>query len=126
MGDTKVGIRSFSDLHAWQEAKNLAVETYRATQSFPAAEQFGLTSQMRRAAISVSANIAEGFARRTGKDKRGFYQTALASLSELDSHSQIANALGFLNQSDLRSLMDLISRTGRLLTGLVRTASDRT
>jgi len=126
MGDTKVGIRSFSDLHAWQEAKNLAVETYRVTQVFPAAEQFGLTSQMRRASVSVSANIAEGFARRTGKDKRGFYQTALASLSELDSHSQIANALGFLNQSDLRSLMDLISRTGRLLTGLVRTASDRT
>ena len=126
MGDTKVGIRSFSDLHAWQEAKNLAVETYRATQSFPAAEQFGLTSQMRRAAISVSANIAEGFARRTGKDKRGFYQTALASLSELDSHSQIACALGFLKESDLRPLTDLISRTGRLLTGLVRSASDRT
>ena len=126
MGDTKVTIRHFSDLNAWQEAKNLAIEAYRVTKLFPAAEQFGLTSQIRRAAVSVSANIAEGFARRTGKDKRGSYQTALASLSELDSHSQIACALGFLNQADLRSLTDLISRTGRLLTGLVRSASDRT
>src|SRR3989344_5830843 len=125
MGDTKVGIRSFSDLHAWQEAKNLAVETYRATQSFPAAEQFGLTSQMRRAAISVPANIAEGFARRTGKDKRGFYQTALASLSELESHLLISQELGFLTKESFALLKNCMDSNGRLLTGLLRSAVDR-
>lgn len=71
--ENKNTIRHFTDLHAWQEAKGLAIQVYKATNQFPVSEQFGLTSQIRRAAISISANIAEGFARRTTKDKRGFY-----------------------------------------------------
>ena len=99
MEDSKVKIQHFTDLHAWQEAKILAVMVYKETRSFPSEEQFGLTSQARRAAVSVSANIAEGFARRTSKDKKGFYQTALASLSELESHMLIAHDLVFLKKN---------------------------
>ncbi len=126
MEDGNVSIKHFTDLRAWQEAKTLAVMVYKATEKFPAAEQFGLTSQMRRAAVSVSANIAEGFARRTGKDKRGFYQTALASLSELESHFLIAQELGFVTKESLLLLKNRMDSSGRLLTGLLRSASDRT
>ncbi|MDO8521759.1 MAG: four helix bundle protein [bacterium] len=125
MENNNVKIRHFTDLHAWQEAKLLAVLTYKATSSFPAEEQFGLTSQTRRAAVSVSANIAEGFARRTSKDKRGFYQTALASLSELESHMLIAHELTFVTKESLQALRTQIERAGKLLTGLLRSASDR-
>ena len=125
MEDGKPTIRHFTDLRSWQEAKTLAVEVYNATQKFPSAEQFGLTSQARRAAISVSANIAEGFARRTGKDKRNFYQTALASLSELESHLLIAHELTFVTKESLQILRNHIASSGRLLTGLLRSASDR-
>lgn len=123
--EDKVTIRHFSDLKAWQEAKKLAVLIYKATRSFPSAEQFGLTSQIRRAAISVSANIAEGFARRTSKDKRMFYQTALASLSELESHMLIATELEYLNKEESISLREYCNSCGRLLTGLLRSAFDR-
>lgn len=125
MEDRKV-IRHFTDLLAWQEAKNLAVKIYKETASFPTSEQFGLVSQMRRAAVSVSANIAEGFARRTSKDKRGFYQTALASLSELESHALIAFELGFVRNESLDLLRQQMNQSGRFLTGLLRSASDRT
>lgn len=125
MEDSKVKIQNFTDLHAWQEAKILAVMVYKETRSFPPEEQFGLTSQTRRAAISVSANIAEGFARRTSKDKRGFYQTALASLSELESHFLIAYDLAFLKKESLQVLREQMSRAGKLLNGLLRSASDR-
>jgi len=126
MEDGKATIRHFTDLRAWQHARVLAVETYKATAKFPPTEQFGLTSQMRRAAVSVSANIAEGFARRTGKDKRGFYQTALASLSELESHLLIAYELKFITKETLQLVRNCIDSSGRLLTGLLRSATDRT
>ena len=125
MAENPATIRHFTDLHSWQEAKKLTVQVYKATERFPGAEQFGLTNQLRRAAVSVSANIAEGFARRTSKDKRGFYQTALASLSEVESHLLIAQELGFVNKETTALLFEHTNRAGRLLTGLLRTATER-
>lgn len=122
---TSGNIKHFSDLIAWQEARALATSTYKVTKSFPSAEQFGLSNQMRRASISIAANIAEGFARRTSKDKRGFYQTALGSLSELESHFRIAEDLQFVSSSELRSLVEQMTHVGKLLTGLIRSATDR-
>lgn len=126
MEAAKATIRHFTDLHAWKSAKALVIFVYTSTQAFPVSEQFGLTNQMRRAAVSVAANIAEGFARRTGKDKRGFYQTALASLAELESHFLIARELNFIDQKSLDELRGAISQSGKLLTGLIRSALDRT
>src|SRR3989344_7362940 len=118
-------IRHFTDLHAWQEARLLAAKTYEKTKSFPPVEQFGLTNQTRRASVSIAANIAEGFARRTSKDKRGFYQTALGSLSELESHFRIAEDLKFVSSAQLQALVEQMIRVGRLITGLLRSAADR-
>jgi four helix bundle protein len=124
MADKNV-IRHFSDLIAWQEAKRLVIGIYKETKSFPVGEQFGLVSQMRRAAVSIPANIAEGFARHTSKDKRSFYQTALASLSELESHAEIAHELDFLTRPSLLKVQTQSERVGKLLTGLLRSAIDR-
>lgn len=126
MADNVPTIRHFTDLVSWQEAKKLTVQVYKITESFPASEQFGLTNQLRRAAVSISANIAEGFARRTIKDKRGFYQTALASLSEVESHMLIAQELGFVKKEMVKVLFESAGRAGRLLTGLLRSAPERT
>jgi four helix bundle protein len=122
---TELTIRDFTDLRAWQEAKRVAIQTYSITRDFPASEQFGLTNQMRRAAVSITANIAEGFARRTGKDKRGFYQTALASLSELKSHMIIARELTLMSDAQTSEIRGLLDNAGRQITGLIRSAVDR-
>lgn len=118
-------IRHFTDLLAWQEARKFAVAAYEVTKAFPAIEQFGLTDQMRRSALSVPANIAEGFARRTSKDKRNFYQTALASLSETESHMIIACDLGFLGVQALHELQSKSNDVGRLISGLIKSAADK-
>jgi four helix bundle protein len=76
--------RNFKTLKAWELADNLAVELYRVTQAFPKEEQYGLTSQVRRAAVSVAANIAEGSSRRTKKDLMHFLVIARASLAEVE------------------------------------------
>lgn len=79
----KKGSRTFQDLAVWQKAHQLALHTYRLTASFPAAERYGLVSQMRRAAVSVPANIAEGFRKRSSRAKFNFHNIAQGSLEEL-------------------------------------------
>jgi four helix bundle protein len=84
-------IKSFTDLRAWQEAHKLA-------DSFPSAEQFGLTGQARRAAVSVSSNLAEGFGRDSQKDKEHFYVMASGSLYEVKSQLLLARDLGYISK----------------------------
>jgi len=79
----KTKIERFEDLEVWKKAHKLAIETYNMTKKFPNEEKFGIVSQMRRSAVSVSANIAEGFKRRTPKDKSNFYNMSQSSLEEL-------------------------------------------
>ncbi|MBI4599730.1 four helix bundle protein [Candidatus Uhrbacteria bacterium] len=76
-------MRSFTDLKAWQEGHTLVLKIYKITQSFPKEEQFGLTNQLRRAAVSLTSNIAEGFGRGSYKEKAQFYSIALGSLTEV-------------------------------------------
>src|SRR5579872_4097464 len=90
-GETK--ITSFKDLHAWQEARNLAKTVYELTTDFPSDERFGLISQMRRSSVSVAANIAEGFGRLSIKEKIHFYNQAHGSVTELQSHTFISSDL---------------------------------
>ena len=91
--------KSFEDLNVWQMGKNIAMEIYRLTDDFPKEEGFVLTPQIRRAALSVPANIAEGFGRYHYLDKAKFYLNARGSLYELKSHLLIAQELGYFNQS---------------------------
>lgn len=99
--------RKHRDLNAWQQAMTLVEHVYALTLSFPPDERFGLTSQLRRAAVSVPANIAEGFARNGSKELLYFLGIAGASLSELDTLLELASRLGYCPQEEnLRKAVD--------------------
>lgn len=113
-------ITSFRDLIAWQKAHELVLKTYGTLESFPASEKFALSDQMKRAAVSITSNIAEGFSRKTAKDKAQFYQTALGSLTELESQLMVALDLHYIDKSICNDFDLLISETSRLLNGLIK------
>jgi len=112
--------RPHKGLLAWQKAIDLTVKIYRLTEKFPADERFGLTSQMRRAAVSVPSNIAEGSARSTDKDKVHFYMISRGSLSELDTQAEIVARLGFINEESRTQIQSAISEASAFLQGLIR------
>ena len=118
-------ITSFTDLRSWQQARELSVMLYRLTMDFPISERFGLTSQMRRAGVSVAANIAEGFSRNTAKDKINFYGMALGSLTETQSHVYIAQDLEFLTEDNLLIIMEITGTLHKMINGLIKTAQGR-
>ena len=113
-------MRPFRSLRVWREAHELTLTLYKATGSFPRNEQYGLTSQIRRSAASVCANLAEGCGRRTDADFARFVQIALGSASELEYHVLLAADLNFLD-ADQRSTLDTsVTNVKRMLTGLAR------
>ena len=111
--------RSYKDLIAWQKAMELVTTTYRGTSSFPKEESFGLTSQLRRAAVSIPSNIAEGQGRLSQKEFRYFLGQARGSLMEVETQFQIAQNLGFLNKVETTELLGLCAELGRILNGLL-------
>src|SRR3989344_5893497 len=117
---TKRPIKTFTDLIAWQAAYNLSLIVYKSTNTFPASENIGLTSQMRRSSVSVVSNIAEGFGRSGHKDREYFYQMASGSLYELKSQILIAKGLEYLSDSNFEELIELTDRAHKLLHGLLR------
>ena len=106
--------RSFKDLIVWQKAHQFVLEIYRFTRGFPAEERYGLTSQIRRAAVSVPANIAEGFPKRGPNDKARFFNIAQGSLEEVHYYLILSEDLGY---GDSGKLMNLYDEVGRLLNG---------
>lgn len=110
---------SYRDLRVWQQAMKLAVRTYRETECFPAREHYGLTAQLRRAAISVPSNIAEGKGRRTDPEFLIFLFHARGSLLELETQISLAEQLGYLSQFSSRSLLRDTASVGSALTGLI-------
>ncbi len=112
-------IHSFKDLFVWQKGHLVVLEIYKVTQSFPKSELFGLTNQLRRAAVSITSNIAEGFSRRSSKEKIQFYFMAYGSLSEVENQLQIAKDIGYLDEDLFEDLMYLVNETGKLLNGLI-------
>lgn len=112
-------IRAFTDLVAWQVAKDLTLLIYKVTNDFPQSELFALTNQMRRAAISVASNIAEGFSRRSKLEKRQFYAIAKASLTELENQIIISREIGYVNELQSEQLRALSTRCGKLIVGLL-------
>lgn len=111
-------MQSHKNLDTWQQAMQLVKLTYLVSAEFPKVEQFGLTSQMRRAAVSVPSNIAEGVARGTTKEYVHFLNIARGSLSELDTQLEIAKMLTFLE--DGNPIFQQVETVARLLTGLHR------
>jgi four helix bundle protein len=108
-------IKSFESLTVWQESQGLAVSVYGATRGFPKDELFGITSQLRRAVSSISANIAEGFGRTTTKDKLHFYTIAYGSLLETKNFLYLSEKLGYLNDKDLAQLIEHSVRCQKLI-----------
>ena len=113
------------NLNAWSDAVDLAQQIYRVTERFPSNEQFGLTSQIRRAAVSIPSNIAEGAARQTKKEFLNFLHIAKGSLSELDTQLEIARRLEYLDQARWETLDERLERIDRMLSGLVRSLRSR-
>ena len=113
-------MRAFRDLIVWQKAHQLTLDLYRVTKSFPRDEQYGLTSQIRRAAASVGANIAEGCGRGTARDFARFVQMALGSASELEYELLLASDLGLFPGTTYSQFESAIVSVKRMLTGLAR------
>ena len=113
-------MRPFRDLLVWQKAHALTLALYKVTRSFPRDEQYGLTAQLRRAAASVAANLAEGCGRRTPADFGRFVQIALGSASELEYHLVLAADLGFLTPDQHAQLDGCATEVKRMLTGLAK------
>ena len=110
-------IARFEVLSVWQKAHQTVLCVYRITSSFPAEERFGLSSQMRRAAVSVPANLAEGFKKRGVRDKLNFYNIAQGSLEELRYYLILSKDLGYL--SDNREMVEAADEIARMLHGLI-------
>lgn len=113
------GIQSYRDLVVYQVACELKVRVYRTTAGFPAKEGFGLVSQMRRAAFSVTSNIAEGYRRKTRNEYVQFLMFAHGSCSELDDHLGLSKDVGLIAMDVYRELHTLDTRVSKLLTNLI-------
>lgn len=112
-----IPVRSYRDLRVWQGSKGLVLSVYKVTQGFPKEEVYGLTSQMRRAAVSVPSNIAEGNARST-KEYIRFIDIALGSLAELETQMELSESLGFMTQQQMSELFSQTDVIGRMLRKL--------
>jgi four helix bundle protein len=110
--------RDFKNIKAWRLADDLAVEVYSYTKSFPKEELYCLTSQLRRAVVSIPTNIAEGANRESKKEYLYFLSIANGSAAEVEYLLHLANRLGFLNNSDYKKLEEIRAETGRTLYGL--------
>jgi four helix bundle protein len=110
---------TYEDLRVWRRAMDMVLQVYRCTAAFPRQEIYGLTSQMRRAAVSVPSNIAEGKGRFSRKELVQFLFHARGSLLELRTQVTIARELGYLGYDDGKTLMTVVNEVGRLLNGLI-------
>lgn len=110
--------RNFRDLIAWQAAYRLTMHVYELTKLFPTGELYGLTSQIKRASVSITSNIAEGFGRRTTKEKDYFYSIAHGSLTEVENQLIIAEGVGYITKEQFAKVEELFVETHKLLYGL--------
>ena len=107
--------KAYQKLIVWQRAKELVVLVYKITDKFPKSEEFGLKSQMRRAAVSVLSQLAEGYSRKSIKDKKHFIEIAIGSLFELESDIEVSQDLRFISGDDYRMLDNKKGEVGYLL-----------
>lgn len=113
-------IVKFTDLVAWQEGHKLVLEIYRITKNFPREEMFGLTSQIRRCAVSITSNIAEGFSRSSIKDKNYFYCISLGSITELQNQLVIARDLKYTSVEEFATIAERTILAHKLVNGLIK------
>lgn len=119
-------VRSYRELAGWQRAMDLVEGVYKASQQWPKEEAFGLVSQIRRAAVSVPANIAEGQGRRSPNEFIRFLNIATGSLFEVETHLLIAQRLQFVDEQTVVRLLAISAETGRIINGLIRKQRQKT
>jgi four helix bundle protein len=112
-------MQDFKNLDVWREAKNLVLSIYKITETFPKHELFGLSNQMRRAAVSIPSNIAEGTGRRTNKDKAHFSYTSRGSLFELETQIVIAFELAYITSEDYDKVLQQVVKCRQLINGYI-------
>lgn len=120
MDSSKRNTQSFRDLIVWQKSHEFILLIYNITSLFPTHEQFGLTNQLRRAGVSITSNIAEGYGRKLKKDKEHFYIMSFGSLEEAINQIIIAHDLGYINHAKYNEAIDLSDTVGKLLNGLLK------
>lgn len=118
-------VKTFNDLEVWQQAYRLALSIYKITKVFPKDEQFALTSQMRRAVVSISSNIAEGFSRQSIADKCHFYAMSHGSLTEIQSQLYIAKGVEYIGDTSFSETYSQTIGVHKLLTGLIKSTKQR-
>ena len=124
MDEGKIQIRSHRDLIVWQKAVDFVVAIYDVTKGFPKEEMYGLISQIRRAATSIPANIAEGQGRRLKGEYQNFLGNARGSLCELDTHLEVSFRLTFITEKQYQMSRNKMDEIGRMLNGLMRAVTE--
>ncbi|MBK7420439.1 MAG: four helix bundle protein [Nitrospira sp.] len=118
--------RSFEEIPVWKKALDLAQQIFALTEGLPKKEDYGLTSQIRRSALSASGNLARGFGRHHTKDKMNFYYASRGSLTETKSHLIYAQRVGYLKRDDHRLALNLIDDIWKELNGLIHSLRNKT
>lgn len=113
-------MKSFTDLSAWRVGHELVLGIYKTSKNFPKEEVFGLTNQIRRASVSITSNIAEGFSRFSFREKIQFYSTSLGSLSEVQNQLLIARDVGYIVGKDFSELVQRTVAVSELINGLIK------
>lgn len=113
-------LKTYRDLLIWKRSIDLATKVYKVTEIFPKSEIYGIVSQMRRSAVSISSNIAEGRNRGTRKDFAQFLRIALGSTAELESQTEISKNLNFINQIEYSQIISETNEIGMMLRAIIR------
>ncbi len=118
-----IALKTHKELIAWQKAYNLCLKTFKSTEKFPRSEQFGLTSQLKRSALSIPSNIAEGYNRGSTSEYIRLLYISYASLAELETQLMIAHDLGYIQTDEFNNLINLQKEVQRIMWGLIRSLS---
>jgi four helix bundle protein len=118
-------MRNYRDLQVWKKTHDLTLELYRVSQRFPREEIYGITGQMRRAAVSIGANLAEGCGRRTSAELARFVRIAMGSASELDYHLLLSRDLGFMTDDDFASVSATLTEVRKMLTSFLQSVEEQ-
>ena len=118
-------LKNFKELKVWEKAYQLCLDLYKATAEFPNEEKYGLSSQMRRSAISIPSNIAEGYGRKTIPDYVRCLYIAYGSTCELETQTLLSGDLSYLNKADQRSLLEKIKEVERMLMALIKSLKNK-
>jgi len=118
-------MRNYRDLQVWSKAHHLTLELYRISRQFPREETYGITSQLRRAAVSIGANLAEGCGRRTSSELARFVRIAMGSASELDYHLLLSRDLGFMAANEFTRASSALIEVRKMLTSFLNSVEEQ-